>query len=652
MRMQRLRILIVEDNEADQALIALELKKSGLSSQLEYAETRQEFLTQAKQFDPDIILCDFSLPQFNALDVLALVPNVCPGVPVIIITGTLSDETAVECLKQGAADYILKNKILRLPSAIERTMELKNSRREKEEVELRLHESEKQLRAVIDTLPAFLAYLDDKFKVVFCNKTSVHWFGLSEEKLQGQYLGDLVGKGLSDLTKKKAKEVQKGETISFENSIRYKGVERFVSVNLTSAELDNEVRGYVCLMTDISSRKQYEEELRVAKEEADSANKAKSQFLTNMSHEMRTPLSAMLGFTELLSSSDQSETERRTWVGKIRASCEHLKVMIDEILDLSKVEAGKLEVDISQFALADIIEEVRSLLFPLAKEKNIELKFSVADKIPTRVETDPIKLKHIIINIVGNAIKFCDKGPIDVVIGLIYDPQRHPLLAFTVADKGLGMSEEQSRRLFKPFSQVDNSITRKYGGTGLGLVIARKFARALGGDVDLLSSQPKEGSRFLITINPGRIDQAPFTDKIEGMFTSESSPPELSSDFDLSKMKVLLVEDSPENQFLVQKFLEKVGIVIDIASNGLEGIEFAQNRHYDLILMDIQMPVLDGYDATSRLRASGYTKPIVALTAHALKAERERCLSIGFDDYFTKPIKRQELLKGVARFQP
>jgi CheY-like chemotaxis protein len=320
-------------------------------------------------------------------------------------------------------------------------------------------------------------------------------------------------------------------------------------------------------------------------------------------------------------------------------------------LDLSKIEAGKLEVDRVRFSLGDLLANVRSLLYPLANDKHLELKFHLQNAVPEFICSDPVKLRHILINIVGNAIKFSHEGDIDIRMSLGPASSGYDELIVQVQDHGTGMNEEQSRNLFKPFTQVDNSMTRRYGGTGLGLTLSRKFAQALQGDVNLLESLPGKGSIFEIRIraeaDPSSRRISSLDELLEGRTETRVNAPEV----DLSGMHILLVEDAPENQFLVTKFLQDSGAKTQVASNGLEAMDMAFKDDFDLVLMDIQMPVLDGYQATSRLRYQGYKKPIVALTAHALKEERERCLKIGFDEFLTKPIKKIELLQGVAKFR-
>ncbi|MES2854419.1 MAG: response regulator, partial [Bdellovibrionota bacterium] len=569
---------------------------------------------------------------------------------VIIVTGTLSDETAVECLKHGAADYLLKGKIIRLRSAIERALELKTSKIERQHILLRLSESEEQLRTITNVLPALLLYASPDLHLEFANKTVETWLNLDRSEIYGRSIAEIFGQEISSKITAELPRMKSGLPVSFEMYLKGTPIEpKFVAVTVNPEfGRDRAIRGFVFLITDLTERRRYEQELEAAKAAADAANQAKSLFLANMSHEMRTPLSAMMGFSELLLAHSESPKDRTTWLEKINKNCQRLKNMIDEILDLSKIEAGKVQVERATFATADIVAQVQSMLAPLAKDKNISLAFKVVGKVPLRLNTDQTKLRHILTNIVGNAIKFSKEGEVSVVFSL----KNERMLSVMVTDHGRGISPEEASRLFRPFSQADNSMTRQFGGTGLGLALARKFALALGGNVLLLSSEPGKGSTFEITIEAGNLEGETLVSTLPTVFEGSSLGSETDLEVDLTGIKILLVEDSVENQFIVQRFLERAGASVQVASNGQEGMMSAKSADFDLVLMDIQMPVLDGYGATTRLRREGYKKPIIALTAHALMEERDRCLRLGFTGFLTKPIKRSEILAEVVKYKP
>jgi len=377
-------------------------------------------------------------------------------------------------------------------------------------------------------------------------------------------------------------------------------------------------------------------EIEATKSEAERANLAKTSFLANISHEIRTPLGAIMGFVSLLRDEGRSQEDANTYLGVIDRNSHHVLRIIDDILDLTKVEVGKMVIEKTEFSLVEFLAEFASLFGFKARENGLTFEFSADTPLPENILSDPTRLRQILSNIVGNAIKFTEKGRVELLVS--YNDGH---LEFRVTDTGRGISEEQRRTLFQAFSQADSSTTRRFGGTGLGLVLTKKLAQALGGDFDLVESKPGSGSVFeasiptempvkamLVPIKKFRI--APAVDDRE--HTS-------LKDFD-----VLVVEDSPDNQMLLRMILQKVGAKVTVANDGLEGIEQALAKRYDVILMDIQMPNRDGHETTRELRSKGYSGPIVALTAHAMKEEHERAMQSGFSHFMTKPIDRKSLL--------
>ncbi|MGE0528494.1 MAG: response regulator, partial [Bdellovibrionales bacterium] len=616
-----LRILAIEDNDFDRTLLLRELKKLDTPFETRWAEEESSFLHQLNEFKPEVILCDFSLPQFGALKALEVLKEQQSTTPLIIVTGTLTDEMAVDCLKKGAVDYIIKDKIVRLTSAIKRALEHSRSEREKQEAEKRLQQSEKQLKVITDVLPASLTYISKELKFVFCNKASEDWFGVD---ILEKSIAEVLGREAYAKIREGIPHLLQGGKLSFETQFVTPEAPQFVNISLVP-DLDSGsiVKGFVCLITDITVSKRYENDLKTAKEEADAANNAKSQFLANMSHEMRTPLNVIQGLAELLQTDYRDIDERAIWIEKISRNCVHLKHVIDEILDLSKVESGKLQIKITRFPILETIAEVKSTLNPLAQEKNLKLVFELYGSIPKCVNSDREKLRHILLNVIGNAVKFSRTG--SIVTQIRWEPAQG--LTILVKDQGNGIAPEHAKDLFKPFMQADTSMTRRFGGTGLGLTIARSFARALGGDVDLVESTVGKGSTFSLNINPGDVHHEQTVRTLDSMLVHNDPEPEvLGPPSDLSNLSILLVEDSIDNQFLIRHFLESENIIVDVASNGKEGVEKVLAGSYDLIIMDVQMPVLDGYSATSRLRREGCRTPIIAFTAHAYEAEKNRCL--------------------------
>lgn len=393
---------------------------------------------------------------------------------------------------------------------------------------------------------------------------------------------------------------------------------------------------------DVTQQRAHEEDLRQAKEAAEKANELKSSFLANMSHEIRTPLGAMIGFADLLKDESISDEERLSYANVITRNGHQLSHIINDILDISKVESGQFTVENLETDPRAVTEEVMALLSLGAKEKGVKLSLAVMPDTPAKIVTDPLRLNQILTNIIGNAVKFTDEGDVKVTLFPVKSELAQVSVGFRVEDTGEGIAPKDQKKLFQVFSQADSSVTRKFGGTGLGLALARKLARALKGDVVLEKSIKGEGSSFLITLTSGVLSELSAEDiarkNESGVIT------------DISGVKVLLVEDTPDNQELIFKVLTEQNATVDIASDGLLGIEKALHGNYDLVLMDLQMPVMDGYTATQKLRERGFEKPIIALSAHAMNEVRLECLNVGCDDYLTKPIDFDQLIKVVSRY--
>lgn len=396
-------------------------------------------------------------------------------------------------------------------------------------------------------------------------------------------------------------------------------------------------------------RKQYEVRqllmaLNNSKEAAERANISKTQFLANMSHEIRTPIGAILGFTDLMKNLTNTPEENSKYMVIVERNSQQLLSLIDDILDLSKVEAGKMSIENIDFSLTEMLSDFTSIMNFKASEKGVNFGFQLETAIPESICSDPVRIRQILNNIVGNALKFTDKGSVSLAVSYI-----NSTLKFVVKDTGLGISKEQEARLFQPFSQADTSTTRKFGGTGLGLILSRKISENLGGRLDLIESTEGVGSTFVIEFEVPVTNGTKFVSK--EAFTNFGAKPEFhQTSHVLYGLNILLVEDSPDNQMLITTYLRKEGAQVTAANNGIEGVEMALTNKYDLLLMDIQMPFLDGHEATQKLRQLNFKKPIIALTAHAMKEEQERCYASGFNEFLKKPIQRNLLIDTLSRY--
>lgn len=391
---------------------------------------------------------------------------------------------------------------------------------------------------------------------------------------------------------------------------------------------------------DITRPKMAEEELRSAKEAAEIANESKTQFLTSISHELRTPLGVISGFLSLMKKPKLPRANFDYYLRVVEKNAAHLIKLVDDLLDLSKVEAGRMTTESIEFSLRELLHDIAATFEFRAREKGIEFRWSAGTPLPERILCDPTRIRQIIGNMLSNALKFTEKGHVSLTVS--YEV---PHLRFTVEDTGIGIAREAQARLFRPFQQAEMSTTRRFGGTGLGLVLARHLCEALDGSFDLVRSEPGEGSVFSARILPRAVVDGVILSPEEFVTRAPIAPaPAGEISRRLAGMSLLVVEDSLDNQELFQALLTEAGATVEIASDGEEGVEKALAGSYDVVLMDIQMPRRDGYSAARKLRKHGFKTPLVALTAHAMKDEKDRCLNAGFSHFLSKPIELERMI--------
>lgn len=387
---------------------------------------------------------------------------------------------------------------------------------------------------------------------------------------------------------------------------------------------------------DVTHRVLAATDLAQARDAAEAASATKSAFLANISHELRTPLGSIMGFVELMKMPGQDAGEKLDYLNIVERNSRQLLRIIDDILDLSKVEAGKMRVEVLDVSLSEWLADFASFMGPQAREKGLTFALNPGSGLPNHIQTDPTRLRQILTNMVGNAIKFTAEGSVLVEVEHSDDS-----LCFTVRDTGIGISEEGATQLFQPFHQADISTTRRFGGTGLGLALTRRLCELMEGEFVLLESRLGEGSSFR-----ARVKAAVSLPEQTGDF-----PVALEGERSARGLDLLVVDDSPDNRRLLRHYLEGAGARVTLADNGREAVDLVRSRTFDGVLMDVQMPVMDGREAARQLRDSGFAGPVVALTAHAMRDEKERCLAAGFTHFLTKPVSRRQLLDLFSSFR-
>ena len=426
--------------------------------------------------------------------------------------------------------------------------------------------------------------------------------------------------------------IRTGEAVEYErDTITSQGARSYLTVKFPLKDSDGEVYAVATMATDVSERKR-------ALAEAVDASRSKSEFLANMSHEIRTPLNGVIGMTELLLQTELSH-EQRTFVQTAASSGEALLGVIDDILDFSKIEAGKLDLDLHDVDVREAVGGICAMLAPQAQGKGVELTSVVGDDVPALLRGDGVRLRQVVTNLVSNAVKFTHHGAVGVRVDLLERDEAVATLSFEVADTGIGIAPAKLDKLFESFSQADASTSRRYGGTGLGLAISRQLVQLMGGEI-VAESLPGHGSRFRFDV---RLEIAAEPEERE-------QPPAPATPRAWHGARVLVAEDNAVNQLVVETMLAKRGFEVDIAEDGEAALAKLADGGYAAVFMDCQMPNLDGYSATRRLRADGLRLPVIAMTAHAMQGDRERCLEAGMDDYLSKPLRSEVLDEVLERW--
>lgn len=512
-----------------------------------------------------------------------------------------------------------------------------------------------RVRSALDTMAEGLLILDRKEQIVLANQAFSTMVGKPADELIGFRAGELPWVDTENRQIEKSQrpwiaslaagEVRRDRTVRLQ--LTDQSFRTFKTNCSPVLGEKGKYAGVLISFDDITELEQKEIELINSKLEAEEANKAKSSFLASMSHEIRTPMNAILGFTEILKRGYvKNEQESLKYLNTIHSSGKNLLELINDILDLSKVESGHFEVERLVVEPYSILCEVVQMLKVKADEKGLQLSLTAATEVPAKIHTDPGRLRQIAFNLIGNSIKFTEQGQVNVSCRYANDAG-HSQLIIDIADTGIGMDETAQKNIFNPFVQADSTVTRRFGGTGLGLSISRKFAQALGGDISV-QSEPGKGSVFSVSLATGDLNGVEFLPVERILELQEDQETADSKSWQLPGARVLIVDDGAENRELVQLLLEEAGVTVAQAENGQIGVDMALENDYDVILMDVNMPVMDGFTAAGILRQRDITIPIIALTANAMVGFETDCLAAGYSGYLSKPINIDQFMDKMT----
>jgi PAS domain S-box-containing protein len=652
-------ILVVEDEPGDYNLAKSFARLAGLArsdgrESVVWAQTLAEAIAAASREAPDVVLLDLSLPDSFGVGTVGLMRAAQPDVPIVVLTGNDDEEIAEAALAAGAQDYLVKGRFD--PDGLKRSVRHALVRGALE-ARLRLFE------AAVNAAANGIVITDREAHIQWANPAFTQMTGYSLDEAHGHTPGELLKSGKHD----EAFYQQMWRTILSGQAWHGELVNRRKDGSLYDEALAiapviggaGSIRNFVAIKRDISEIKRASDELRIHKEHlerevqkrtadlvlardaAEAANRAKSVFLANMSHELRTPLNAILGFSSLIRRDPQLSESQRDNLGIINRSGEHLLMLINDVLEIAKIEAGRQQVEIAPFDLGSMVREVVDMLQLRAQEKGLTLLLDQSSEFPRYIKGDESRLRQVLVNLLGNAVKFTEHGGVVVRLGVKSNAQDHLLIE--IEDTGVGIAPENLERVFQPFVQVGENGEQK--GTGLGLTITRQFVQMMGGTIDA-ESTPGKGSRFRVVIP---VERASAVDKLR---PQQEAPGEvIGLAPDQPRYRILIAEDQRDNQLLLSRLMTDLGIEVKIAENGERCIELYREWHPDLIWMDRRMPVMDGVETTRRIRRlpDGEQVKIVAVTASAFKEQQQEIFAAGMNDFVRKPYRFDEIYDCLAR---
>jgi len=634
---ENLRILVVEDSEDDALLLLHHIEKSGYTIDYERVETAESMSVLLKEKTWDIVLSDYVMPHFNGLEALSILKKSGIDIPFIIISGTIGEDIAVEAMKAGADDYLMKNNFKRLIPAIERELRESNSRAVRKQAEEKL----RILSRAVDQSPAMILITDTKGSIEYINPKFTEVTGYSQMEAVGKNPRILKSDKMPDSHYKEMWDTLKaGKTWSDEMINKKKNGDFYwVSISISPIfDKEGTITHYVGLSEDITKKKKTEEELIIAKEHAEESDRLKTAFLHNISHEIRTPMNSIMGFSELLVSNFDNKENLKQFAQIITQRSSDLLEIINSILDIATIESGQLPIRLENCNLRDVFDDLR-LFFGEYKQRigKQAIEFSMKSSPESSdlvIKTDTIKLKQIFINLITNAFKFTKSGKIEA--GYKLDENYH--LVFYVSDTGAGIPLNAQTSIFERFIKLNSDNNLLQDGTGLGLSIVKELTKMLGGTV-WLESEPGKGSTFFFTIAYEMVLSTPHPTSISIDFKNET----------FTNCTILVVEDDPSNTLYLNHLLSNLGFTLLYTPSGMEAVDMASKLPIDLVLMDIGLPDISGYEATHLIKEQNKNVKIIAQTAFASKEDIQKALDSECDDHISKPFNLNTLLPMIKK---
>lgn len=648
-KLNKIKILLVEDDEIDVRAFARVLKKSNIDFELEsciYADEALSLLDD-KAHVFDCMFVDYQLPGMDGLSLLKEIKLRQYNKPVLVMTSQGDEKIAVEMMKAGAFDYFPKSELSssKIVNALNAIMRFNSITDEKQRIERSLKQQNLFTEAITISSPNIIYVLDLKTgKYVFSNRSIFKELGYTKDQIHNMSdkIFDLtvfpdhlpiISEHLKKLSKSKDGIVHEVEYKMKNTSGKW--VWYYNRDIVFKRDENNEVTQILGSTSNISNIKKVESDLRIAKQEAEKAARVKSEFLSNMSHEIRTPMNAIIGLTDLLLTEKHDPFIDEN-LKSIKQSADNLLVIINDILDFSKIEAGKMVIEAIDFDIKYQFEHIGKIMSHKAREKGLAFETIIDNNIPKYLVGDPFRLNQIIINLAGNAIKFTKIGFVKIEARLLSIKEDKVELEISVKDSGIGIPKDKQQTIFESFTQAASDTSRFFGGTGLGLTITNQLVKLMDGSISV-ESVPDIGSEFAVVMSFKK-----------GSDQNIVSNKEQISEQVISHQKILVVEDNKINQKVITQILKTWGCYHEVANNGREGLQLLSKNDFDIVLMDLQMPVLDGYETTKLIRegiAGSRMKniPIIALTADAFPETKTRVIDTGMNDFVSKPFKKHEL---------